>query len=332
MAVHRVTIKDVAREAGVSISTVSNAMNNVNVLLPETKQHVMETAKRLHYIPNLNGRNLKVSKTMVIGLFITSIRGAYYGVLVDSIYTACKKNGYDLQIYVGERTQYIMSNILGKQNDGVIILNEYIEEDHIRQIEEEEIPTVFIDRKIQGPHISSVIFDSYHEGRLAAQLLIDRGNKTFMYIQGPELNFDNKERKRGFFDELAKSGMDIKKVIVLKGDFERNVAYDSLTRYISERRPLPDAIFAANDLSAIGACAALRSAGIDIPGRVNVIGCDDIEAAAMVNPALTTVRTSFERQGALAVEKLMRLMKDEQGKIDVLRGSIIERKSTCEHM
>ena len=83
MAVHRVTIKDVAREAGVSISTVSNAMNNVNVLLPETKQHVMETAKRLHYIPNLNGRNLKVSKTMVIGLFITSIRVAYYGVLVD---------------------------------------------------------------------------------------------------------------------------------------------------------------------------------------------------------------------------------------------------------
>lgn len=328
MATHRATIKDVAREAGVSISTVSNAVNNVDVLLPETKQRVLEIAERLHYVPNLTGRNLKVGKTMVIGLYLNSMRGAYYGALADSVYSACKKNGYDLQIYVGERKQYVMSGILGRQNDGVIIHNKQIDDASASQIGEEEIPAVFIDRKIHGPHMSSVIFDSYHEGMLAAKYLVDAGNKSFMFVQGPEYNFDGGERQRGFCDGLDEAGIN-GNVAVLHGEFERDAAYQALTEYIARKRPIPDAIFAANDLSAIGVCDALRNAGIDVPGRVNVIGCDDIEAAGLVNPALTTIRTSFEIQGKCAVESLMKLMDGKQGDVDTLKGSIIERGTTC---
>lgn len=91
VAFRKVTIKDVAREAGVSISTVSNALNGVDVLHPDTKQHILEVAERLHYIPNLNGRNLKTQATKVIGLFLTSIRGPYYSILADSIYQGCLK-------------------------------------------------------------------------------------------------------------------------------------------------------------------------------------------------------------------------------------------------
>lgn len=102
MAVRKVTIKDVAREAGVSISTVSNALNNVNVLHPETKRHVLEVAERMHYIPNLNGKNLKSQATNVIGLFITSMRGPYYGGLSDSIYRCCKKTDMNWKFLSGK--------------------------------------------------------------------------------------------------------------------------------------------------------------------------------------------------------------------------------------
>ena len=103
MAEQKVTIKDVAREAGVSISTVSNALNGVEVLRPETKRHILEVAERMNYVPNLNGRNLKSQFTKVIGLFLTSIKGTYYNVLVDSIYQECREYGYELNIFVSER-------------------------------------------------------------------------------------------------------------------------------------------------------------------------------------------------------------------------------------
>ena len=91
MALRKVTIKDVAKEAGVSISTVSNALNGIDVLRPDTKQHILEVARKMHYVPNLNGKNLKSQATRVIGLFLTSIKGPYYGELTNSIYQGCKK-------------------------------------------------------------------------------------------------------------------------------------------------------------------------------------------------------------------------------------------------
>ncbi len=116
MAEQKVTIKDVAREAGVSISTVSNALNGVDVLRPDTRRHILEVAERMNYVPNLNGRNLKSQFTKVIGLFLTSIKGTYYNVLVDSVYQECRKYGYELNIFVSERAENMMSNMRRKRS------------------------------------------------------------------------------------------------------------------------------------------------------------------------------------------------------------------------
>ncbi len=145
MASRKVTIKDVAREAGVSVSTVSNALNGVNVLHPDTKQYILEVVDRLHYIPNLNGKNLKTQETKVVGLFFTSIRGPYYSILADSIYQGCKKYGYELNIFIHDRADNMMANILGRRIDGAIILNDHVGEKEVKLLLENETPVVFID-------------------------------------------------------------------------------------------------------------------------------------------------------------------------------------------
>lgn len=330
MASRKVTIKDVAREAGVSISTVSNAINGVDVLNPDTKQHILEVADRLHYVPNLNGKNLKSQATKTIGLFITSIKGPYYGVLADSIYQSCKEQGYMLNIFISDKSDNVMANILGRQVDGAIILNEYVGEAEAKLLIESEIPIVFIDREQKGKYASSVVFDSYYEGGLAAKYLLELGHTSFGYMRGVEHNFDNTERLRGFTDVLKKAGIILHNDYILRGEFERDTAYNSIKDFLELGKPLPDAIFAANDVSAIGTIEALIEEGIKVPEQVSVIGCDDIETAKLVKPSVTTIRTSFDKQGSLAVNHLVSLIKgEEEGIIDILHGRIIPRESTC---
>ncbi len=188
MASRKVTIKDVAREAGVSVSTVSNALNGVNVLHPDTKQHILEVVDRLHYIPNLNGKNLKTQETKVVGLFLTSIRGPYYSILADSIYQGCKKYGYELNIFIHDRADNMMANILRRRIDGAIILNDHVGEKEVKLLLENETPVVFI---------------------------------------------DSAERLNGFRDVLKKAGITLEEDYILKGEYEREIAYNSVFSGVS---------------------------------------------------------------------------------------------------
>lgn len=330
MAPRKVTIKDIAKEAGVSISTVSNALNDVDVLQPKTKEHILEVARRLHYVPNLNGRHLKSQATKVIGLFLSAIKGPYYSVLANSIYECCFKNGYSLNIFVSNRSDKIMENILGGQMDGAIILNEFVKEYEESIILESEIPLVFIDRDLHAPHVSSVIFDSFHGGELAAKYLLELGNSSFAYMEGVPNNFDNLERKRGFETALKKAGYPLSEEYVLEGLFERESSFHAIKDFLESGKKLPEAIFAGNDESAIGTIQALLEEGIRVPEDVNVLGCDDIETTRLVKPSISTVRTSFEKQGTLAVERLVALIKgEEEGWTQELQGRVIPRESTC---
>ena len=324
----KITIKDVAREAGVSISTVSNALNNVNVLHPDTKERILEVARRLNYTPNLNGRNLKAGATGVLGLFLGAIRGPYYGELSDSIYNACKDNGYELEIFLSYDARHIMANIMGHRVDGAIILNGAIGSDQVEVLKNQGIPTVYIDRILVGDKSSSVVFDSYNGGQKAARFLLELGHKRFMFIEGEVTNYDAGERKKGFFDELKKAGITVSDDYILRGEFERKAAYDSVTEFLDSGKPLPDAVFAANDLSAIGASEAFIDGGVSVPDQVNVIGCDDIELTRLVSPSITTIRTFFEKQGVIAVDKLVKMINGESGELITLNGRIIPREST----
>ena len=326
----KVTIKDIAREAGVSISTVSNALNGVNVLKPETREHILEVADRLHYIPNLNGRNLKSKATKAIGLFVTSLKGPYFATLADIMVWECMKYGYELNIFVFWEGKSAITNILGKRVDGCVVLAADIDEKGVQQIQDFEVPTVFLDRELKSDKISSVIFDSYKDGETVAEFLIERNIKRICFIQGILDNYDAIERFRGFRERLAKADIPLDPEYVLEGAFEREKAYNAVKAFLEKGLPLPEAFFAANDLSAIGCMDALLEAGYQIPKDTVVVGVDDIDFCEWYNPKLTTVKTGYEKQGVVAIKKLVKMISgEEKGDITKLHGRLIERQSTA---
>ncbi len=324
----KVTIKDVAREAGVSISTVSNALNNVDVLHPKTKAHILEVAERLHYIPNLNGRNLKSKSTKVLGLFVNSMKGPYYGTLVDTMYLECEKNGYELNVFISKNRTDMMTNILGRRVDGAVILNGWIGKEEEIILRKEKVPTVFLDREVCAARISSLVFDSYRQGEEAGRYLLSLGHKSFGYIQGAVNNYDSGERFRGYSHILQEAGCSLTPENIFDGFFDRDLTYQATMKLLQKERKLPRAVFAANDQSAIGFMEALRECNVSVPQEVSIIGCDNIDLSQWFTPRLTTIDTAYEKQGGLAVKQLLKMIREEKkGSIQKLVGKIIERDS-----
>ena len=324
----RVTIKDVAREAGVSISTVSNALNHVEVLHPKTRAHVLKVAERLNYFPNQNGQGLRTKETKAIGLFVSELTGNYYGILADTMHWACQKHGYELYIYITNQCATIFSNIIGRRVDGAVILYEGIAGDALKMLTDSGRPVVFIDREIEGQTVGSVVFDSLHEGEMATQYLISLGHKDLMFIQGLPDNYDSICRYQGFKRALENHGLSLRPENLLNGLFEQKEAYREMKRFISKGYRLPEAIFAANDQSAVGAIKALRDAGVRVPEDVSIVGCDDIDLCELLDPPLTTIHTSFQQQGEVAIDMLMGMLDGSKpGNTLQMNGKLIIRKS-----
>lgn len=325
----KATIKDIAREAGVSISTVSNALNGVNVLKPETREHILEVAERLHYIPNLNGRNLKSKATKVIGLFVTSLKGPYFAALVDIMVWECMKYGYELNIFVTWEGKSAITSILGKRVDGCVVLSDNVDEYGARQIQELEVPTIFLDREVKSKSVSSVVFDSYKDGETIANYLLERNIKNIAFIQGVLNNHDAIERFHGFKERLEKENITLDPQYVLEGGFEREMSCHAVKSFLDKGLPLPEVFYAANDVSAIGCMDALKEAGYHIPKDTMVIGTDDIEFCEWYKPTLTTIKTGYEKQAVVSIRKLVKMINEEEtGEIIKLHGRLIEREST----
>ncbi|MFD1956376.1 LacI family DNA-binding transcriptional regulator [Paenibacillus thailandensis] len=327
----KVTIKDVAREAGVSISTVSNALNGVDVLNPETKTHILNVAKRLNYVPNLNGKLLKSGKSKMLGFFTTSVSGPYFYTLVESMSRECDRLGYGLNVFVTKDKQVIMSNILGGRVDGVVIFEELrIDEKDIAAMEKSKIKAVFLDREVQNETMGSIVFDSYVAGYNAAKYLISLGHKRIAYISGVDTMFDSVQRKEGYLAALREHQLAEDPDYILQGYFEEGGSYNAVKSFIhAHPGKLPDAFLAGNDLSAIGCIKALKSEGYEVPRDVSVVGFDDIDIAQYFTPPLTTVRNQIARQGILTVNHLINMIqKKEQGKIRKLEGELVVRGSS----
>lgn len=324
----RITIKDVAREAGVSIASVSNALNDVDVLKPETKQHILDVAERLHYIPDINGRGLKSGKTKVIGLFVASIEGSYYGAVAESIFWECQKHGYELTVHISHQNKNMMKKILGKRVDGAIILNNRIEQDDVEALIDAEIPTVFLDREVQADAMGCVLFDSYNAGVMAAKYLLEKGFTKIGYIMGIVKSYDDERRYAGFKDTIEAAGLKLKDDYIWNGSFEREKSYEATKKFLERNVGLPEAVFAANDWNAIGCMEAMQEVGIRFPEDISIIGCDDIELGKWFKPTLTTIRTEYKKQGLNAIQKLLKMINgEEKGSIIRMQGEIIERES-----
>lgn len=326
-----VTIKDVAREANVAISTVSNVINQVNNVSEETKQRVLDTIEKLHYVPNFNARSLKANKKNTVGLFLSSIQGDFYRVLVQAIHLQCKLAGMMLNIYVSNEntSEEIYGMIVSSGVEGAIIMNESLSSDYINRIARTGMPMVFLEREYQAEYISSVIIDNYTGAELAMEYLFKQGHRKIGYIHGAESN-DDRERFRAYRDVMKKYGLPIDENLILCGYFEEVIAFSEMRQLFMRGVKLPDAFFCANDEMAWGCIRALGTVGVSVPEQVGVIGFDNIMLAEYYSPALSTVASPINDLGTKSALELLRLMRKEgesEGISIKLTPSLIVRDS-----
>ncbi|TAH64404.1 MAG: LacI family transcriptional regulator [Anaerolineaceae bacterium] len=308
-----VTIKDVADEAGVAISTVSNVLNGVNVVSDETKKKVLDAVSKLKYVPNMNAKYLKSNRKNTIGLFLSSVQGDYYRMLIQAVHLQCKLKGYQLNIYVSNEntSEEIYGMVISSGVEGAIIFNESLHDGYIERLVDRNMPIVFIDREYQGENMSSVIINHYEGGTIATEYLIRQGHRRIGYIHG--INVDDELRYRGYTDVLNKYGIPIDESIILQGYFEEQLAYGEMRVMILKGIPLPDAFFCANDEMAWGCIRALNEAGIKVPDQVSVMGYDDISLSSFFSPPLTTIHSPITDLGNTSTNELFRLLETESG-------------------
>lgn len=326
----RVTIRDVAKEANVSIATVSKALNGVDVVRPLTKEKVFQAAKKLHYAPNLLGKQLKTKRTKMIGFYTHTIVGPYFSSLIEAIAEETEPRGYGVSVIISSDKQVLRSHLLGNMVDGFIGFESLIDDEDLAIIRGEHIKAVFMDRQIKDYSISSMVFDSRNAGRLATEFLIAKGHKKIGFLPGHPGVYDSDERYRGFQELMAEHHLAVNPDWVISGLFEEQESYRNVLKYLqtTPKKFWPSALIAGNDLSAIGTIHAAQEVGLRVPEDLSVIGFDDIDLLRYFEPKITTVQNPIKEQGRQAVIELLQLIDGvKEGENHILPGELVIRET-----
>lgn len=311
-SVHRVTIEDVAQHAGVSIATVSRVVNGTRNVSKRNAALVHAAIEALGYKPNAAAQGLARNKTNAIGLIVDEIIGEYFQPMLRGIEVATSDHGYDLIINSTHRISKMGNYALGEHNtDGLVVFADSLPDQELIRLNNLHFPTVLLHRSPPGGlDIPCVTVENKSGARELVDYLIDvRGYRRIAFLQGPDGHEDSYWRERGYRESLEEHDIPFDARLVGKGNFEEDTAFVTVTQWIRRGTEM-EAIFAADDDSAIGAMMALREAGLDIPGDVAVVGFDDIRLARYLDPPLTTVRAPIERAAQIAIEQLVRLMQN----------------------
>lgn len=300
-----VTIKDVAREAKVSVASVSRALNGHGGVTAETLERIREVAARLHYIPHGAARSLITRRTHTIGALLPDLYGEFFSELIRGIDLAARAHGLQLLVsssHDGSAEAAAALRAMQGRVDGLLVMSPHADAAFLRQNLPVGLPTVLMNTVLERNDYPALSVDNAGGARLVVAHLIDAGYRRIAFIQGPAGNHDVAERERAYRETLAERLPDAQP-IVLPGEFDESTGYRAGQR-IAAMTPRPDAVFAANDMMAIGCMAAIREAGLRIPEDIAVAGFDDVPMARYVSPALTTAGVRIAELGKAALGQL----------------------------
>lgn len=323
------TIKDVAKLAGVALSTASYALNGDSKVSAKTRAKVVEAARQLNYRKNGIAMDLKRSQTKTIALILTDMSGPYYSELIHSVQEVAIANGYDLIACssMGGRDSTAVKFLREKRVDGAIVLASNIHDEVLIEAAEQGFPIIVMDREISSDFLVSVLVDGEQGGYAATRYLIDHGHKRIAYVSGPANSYDSQLRYQGYLRAMTEAGLEEQSKWRLNGNFIREGGY-SATKMIIMQGELPSAIFYGNDEMAVGGVKAFQEQGISIPEQVSVIGFDDIQLSEYLSPSLTTIRQPMHEAGSLAAHLLFqRLSGADVNREYKLTIELIERNS-----
>ena len=321
-----VTIKDVAQEAGVSISTVSRALSGNIPVANETKIKVLKAVKELDYQPNAFAQALKNGKSRAIGLIIPNFRSLVFPEMINGISDTVNKHGYTLVLSKTEENQLLereyIDNLRRRLIDGLIVSTATRESTHLLELKKDGFPLVLVIRHLDE-QVDAVITDNLQGAYEGTKLLISRGYKNLCLING-KLELDlYRRRYAGFEKAMNEAGLQINKNMVRHEIESWEDSYREMVKVLNKGF-FPDAVFATSDPKAFGVIKAIKEKGYSIPVDIAVLGFDNIEMSALVDPPLTTIAQSFYQIGAKAAERVIKLINSKRNYKPVIENVPVE--------
>ena len=349
-----VGIKDVAKKAGVSISTVSNVLNKSKYVSPELAKRVEDAVKELQYVANPIARSMKNNRTGIIGVITEDVCGLFYPYVVRGINSVADEKGYQVMLCDGKsaygdseavkREYNLFQRLFSNRVDGIIFASTISSEesmDYLKNLQKEanmhkRIPFVSLERDFTKAGIDSVYFDGLTNASMAVRHLIDVGCRKICHITGPRGMAIVQERIRGYIDTMKENGLPVEEGMISYADYSHQSGYLAM-RELLENVPDLDGVFCGNDQMAVGALKYLKEAGKKVPEQIKVMGYDDVFLASVMEPSLSTIHIKKMHAGIEAAKILFdRIEQGEESRYApkgiLMEGSLVVRNSTVAGM
>lgn len=329
-----VSIKDVAKLAGVSVSTVSRVINKRGKTSKETEEKVWRAIEILQYRPNLLARSLRSQKTKLLGLLVPDIDSPFFARLAKYIEEAAYQKGYNLILCnVGEdpkREKDYLEVLVQRQVEGIIFPRVSDESLLVRIPYLSKIPYVILDRTLEKEEAPTVKLDNVAAGMLAATHLLELGHRKFACITGPQKISVSRERLEGFLTTLTQAGISAENIFVVEGDFKIDGGRKGMERILDHLSP-PFALFCMNDMMAFGAIQMARERGWRVPEDISVVGLDNNPLCEVFSPPLTTVAQPFDQIAKAGITLLCKLIEGKKVRKKSITVSpyLVTRQSTA---
>lgn len=311
------TLEEIAKQAGVSRSTVSRVMNDHPSVDHETRARVQSVAERLNYQPNVAARSLAAGRTHILGLVIPMGVSAlftdpYFPLLIQGISSACNANEHSVMLWLAEpeyERRMIRQVLQGGLIDGVILASALMDDPMLEALLKRGLPFITVGRLPTDNQVSYVDVDNVNSAREMVAYLLRLGHRQVATISGPINMIAGSDRLQGYRLALRNRGVAPDPALIVEADFTEEGGYIAMQRLLPRA---PEAVFVASDAMAVGALRALREAGLRVPDDIAIAGFDDIPFAARTDPPLTTVRQPIQRMGSVAAETLIDMISHPQ--------------------
>ena len=326
----RVTIEDVAQQAGVSIATVSRVMNGTGTVAATTAVRVHQAITDLNYIPHAAARGLARQRTQTLGLVLPQISDTFFSALLRGMETVAREHEYALLIYTMQGRNPNQPPPLGQHNtDGLMVFTDGLSEAALRHLHSQHFPLVLLHQSPpQGLDIPCVTFENKTGAYAVVSHLIGLGHRRIAFLAGPSGNEDSFWREKGYREAMADHDLVVAEELVGVGGFDEAVAATAVSQWLQQGLDI-DAIFAADDESARGVMQAIQKANLRIPQDIALAGFDDSLLSRYLTPPLTTVHAPIEEAGRVATEKLIGLINDESVELLTLLPTELVIRRSC---
>lgn len=334
----RISIKDIAKAAGVSHSTVSRALSDSRLVNAETKVRIQDLAREMGYSPDAWARSLVMGQTRTVGVVVTTIADPFIAEVMQGIESTAYEHGYTVILASSnsepERELAAVEMLRSKRVDGVIVTSSRVGALYQKHLERIGVPVVLLNNHSEqsGRYTFSVTVDNPHGGHLATQHLIELGHRRIAHVSGPEGTSSSEGRLAGYRQALTHAGIPLDPSLIVPGAGRTESGKQAFLTLEALAQP-PTAVFCYNDVTAIGLMCAAREAGLSVPEDLSVVGFDDIPFASYMYPALTTIAQPKFEMGQQAMQMALALMPAHAASAAevsdiVVKGTLIVRSSS----